>query len=1140
MEQLTRWRLNGYDSLASAVVARVLANPDGNDQRQPWKESHARLDRAYQTWAIQTLQQVAQGLAAAHAAGILHRDIKPANIVFAANGVPKIVDFGLARTTQAPSTTVMGEFYGTPAYTSPEQARGDVEAISPASDVFSFGVTLFECLSLGRPFPGRTAADVLSAVLNSDAPLLRQAEKRIPWELEAITDKCLRKNPGDRYASAQALADDLRNYLDLRPVSARPMSKIGRVGRTIRRQPWVAAFLCVLVVAAVLCVILAKNKWDQQRVEQEAEKVKQEEENRKAFARRVDEGDVALFRCLNGQRPTWLPAVIEKHRQQGISAYSAALEIDPAAVWPLVQRGRLYASKKETLDLALADLDKAQQLQPAFGSIRKFQGFVLDELDRKEEGQAAREKATSLYPTTAEDLYWLGVIAHSKEQDFAASYTYFSQALLIAPNDYWSRSERAYYGRIATEEGAATGKRVIPELEIAKTLRPDLPFASELLVHFYATARLDGLDESRQELTEQIERFGLDVLRAHDMAELLQKKKNYDEAGTILRKVLDQDPGGETAVKIGDLEYKMGHYESARDWYQRAITEGRTQPIVYLHLANAFTAMQDWSSAEKTYLDGMAEHPEEAHLIWNLGLWYEARGRITDAEKAYRKGCELKGVFAACFRELASLLGRLGRQAESVQVLERGIAQLEISLAAAKRDRAQKGEASGPAIDVDIVGLKESLGEAYIFGGRREDAFALIDAELKRRPIAVHRARVLINLLNRLGIQQVALEVGRLAEFTSHQQNPPTGSYQNVARGLVDGQLAKMGLFRELRDRLEARRALGEQISVEEYGWLGMNIYQGPEAVAILSEGVKRYADSVLLQSDYMEVLAKAGRKEEAWKAYERARDLYFALLERWETPRLGGDYITEPITVLRVRPWYIFLLQEGKDEEFRRLEKRLREMCRKTGDDPKSLLLPRAFAEFATGRYAAAVESLESCVQLKVWNEVVNEVMVTGLFARSLRLVGRRQDAIKQYRRAVQISGVDPGFLSEFLSLVVEEEGVDGLRRELPAYDQVRSRLDVRLNATLSCFSSWAALARGDEKAAFEHLVLAGPYVLMAGQQPVFGGDEGLVCGVILQIVAEKLADSKRLVGVTEFLKRFPAERVKAMRELFLLPKRK
>jgi serine/threonine protein kinase len=408
------------DTLASTVVSRVLADPPGDNQSRPWGDSRARLDRAYQAWAVQTLQQVAQGLAAVHAAGILHRDIKPCNIVFGANGVPKIVDFGLARTALAPSTTVAGEFYGTPAYTSPEQARGDPETVSSASDVFSFGVTLYECLSLERPFPGRNSADVLSAVLNLDAPLLRYVEKRIPWELEAITDKCLRKTASERYPSGQALADDLRNYLELRSITARSPSLMGRVGRMIRRRPWVAAFICTLATAAVFGGFLAKRAW----VDYQAERIK-------TVAKRVDEGDVALFRCLTGQRPTWLPSVIEQYRQQGIAAYNAALEISPDAVRPLVQRARLYASKKETLGLALADLDRAQRLQPGYGSIRKFRGFVLNELGRTDEGLATQEEAKNLYPVAVDDLYWLGVIAHSKEQDYVGSYHYFSRALLF-------------------------------------------------------------------------------------------------------------------------------------------------------------------------------------------------------------------------------------------------------------------------------------------------------------------------------------------------------------------------------------------------------------------------------------------------------------------------------------------------------------------------------------------------------------------------------------------------------------------------------------------------------------------------------------------------------------------------------------
>src|SRR5262249_53878816 len=161
-----------------------------------------------------------------------------------------------------------------------------------------------------------------------------------------------------------------------------------------------------LFAAVTLGVFLARYSWAEYKAERA-----------RTFARLVDEGDVALFRCLTGQRPTWLPGVIEQRRQEGISAYSAALEIEPNSVRPLVQRARLYASKKENLESALADLDKAEELEPEFASIHKFRGFVLDELGRGTEAKSAKAEAKGRYPTVAIDLYWLGVISHFNEQD---------------------------------------------------------------------------------------------------------------------------------------------------------------------------------------------------------------------------------------------------------------------------------------------------------------------------------------------------------------------------------------------------------------------------------------------------------------------------------------------------------------------------------------------------------------------------------------------------------------------------------------------------------------------------------------------------------------------------------------------------
>jgi tetratricopeptide (TPR) repeat protein len=289
-----------------------------------------------------------------------------------------------------------------------------------------------------------------------------------------------------------------------------------------------------------------------------------------------------------------------------------------------------------------------------------------------------------------------------------------------------------------------------------------------------------------------------------------------------------------------------------------------------------------------------------------------------------------------------------------------------------------------------------------------------------------------------------------------------------------------------------------------------------------------------------MVALSRNGRKKEARAAYETATKLYLERLRREETPRPIGDVeglsaVLWPGSVATF--WFSYLLEHGSKQEVDDLEKRLRDAWQRTGKNPDDVVVARASAEFASRRYSAAAKSLEFCLRKKLWNEIATEAIITGGLARSLRALGRRQDAIKWYRRAIPLSDVDPALLSEFLCCIVEEQGVDGLSRELPTYEQTWKRLDVRLNATLSCFSAWAALANHDEKEAFEKFILAIPYVLLASQQAVFSGEEGIVCGVIHHVISEKLEASKHVAGATEFLKSFPAERVKAMKKVFSLP---
>jgi len=163
--------------------------------------------------------QIADGLAAAHGAGITHRDLKPENVMIARDGRPKILDFGLARysavaqagnddATRTQLQTATGTILGTVGYMSPEQARA--AEIDARSDQFSFGVLLYEMAARRRPFQGQTAADVLSSILRDEPEPLSRAAPRPPAPVRWIIERCLEKDPARRYASTADLHNDLR------------------------------------------------------------------------------------------------------------------------------------------------------------------------------------------------------------------------------------------------------------------------------------------------------------------------------------------------------------------------------------------------------------------------------------------------------------------------------------------------------------------------------------------------------------------------------------------------------------------------------------------------------------------------------------------------------------------------------------------------------------------------------------------------------------------------------------------------------------------------------------------------------------------------------------------------------------------
>lgn len=195
---------------------------------------------------------VASAMAALHEAGVIHRDLKPGNILLAADGQPKVSDFGLAFLPDALDLTQTGELAGTPFYMSPEQAEPRRGAADRRSDIFSLGTSFYEALTLARPFDGDTSQQVLEKILRLDPPDPRRLRSRVPRDLAVICLKALEKNPDRRYPSMAELAADLRRHLHSEPIRAKPPSLPVRAGKWLRRHPVVSASGGVAAVAFVV------------------------------------------------------------------------------------------------------------------------------------------------------------------------------------------------------------------------------------------------------------------------------------------------------------------------------------------------------------------------------------------------------------------------------------------------------------------------------------------------------------------------------------------------------------------------------------------------------------------------------------------------------------------------------------------------------------------------------------------------------------------------------------------------------------------------------------------------------------------------------------------------------------------------
>jgi tetratricopeptide (TPR) repeat protein len=632
--------------------------------------------------------QVARGLARAHEAGIIHRDIKAANVMLTRRGEAKILDFGIAKLRgDEASLTRTGASWGTPAYMSPEQARG--EPVDARTDVWSLGILLFEMLAGRRPFGGDSVEAVLSSILTREPEPLGRIRPDVPPELARVVARALAKNPAERHANAGEMLADLESG------TARPA-----------RRRWKAAARGGLAVAILLLLAIAA-KW------------------------------------LTKPPPVKVALLVPEVTPQGEEYRSVASEVTEATISTLLSLDGVYPLDPPTWDErrgSEVERQRAAEADEVLASVldcrESWCRVTFRRLD-KPGGAVLATVGTFEVPAGLENAHQLleGVRAHLRRLYPRRSPRPESPGSEVRPQDYAAYIELER--RVDRGEGLGAGElarldallRTSPDLLPAYLLAAGIarnlgemdralgyvaraqelaPYDPQpLVVRLRVELEQERLDKAAETLARLVELAPADIRGKSAEADLLEARGKLKEARSLYEEIVRRRPTWRHRLALAGLEVSLGETDTALRRLRELLEEqpenryvreylawleslsgspehaaalyeelNRVQPVRvnFTNLGWMRYLLRDYSGAVEAYRRALELEPGHLQTRFNLATALKAQGDVAGARRLYRalaKEIEALPEPALLTRMLyAQCLVRLGQRSEAARLAE--------------------------------------------------------------------------------------------------------------------------------------------------------------------------------------------------------------------------------------------------------------------------------------------------------------------------------------------------------------------------------------------------------------------------------------------------------------------------------------